>query len=67
MVVGKQELEMQFARLTALLAAKTAEMHQIDGARAFCEHLLDVCDKPTEAPAKDATPIDGEVPPTNKE
>lgn len=67
MVVEKRELESQLIRLTALLEAKTAEMHQIDGAKAFCEHLLSVCDKPAEAPAKDATPIDDGVAPTNEE
>jgi hypothetical protein len=46
MPIEKQELEGQLTRLTALLAAKTAEMHQIDGAKAFCEHLLDMCHAP---------------------
>lgn len=50
MPIERLELEIQLVRLAAVLAAKTAEMNQIDGAKAFCEHLLSVCDEPPIVP-----------------
>jgi len=43
--IPRSELQTQHDRLTALLVAKTAEMHQIGGAKALCEHLLSICDQ----------------------